>query len=491
LGDVVSFWGDALASGWRSVEDGAAHLVGEKGPSDVEAEQRTSDDATRKGRDRSAELHDQSSKLKQESPGGTDPKAITTRTNWDSWEHSKIKSMADGLSPAEMTGHGDAWIKLGKGIADDFETFHREVTGAITGNWEGEAAEMAKAAPQGIVSWGKGFGAALQDTGTQVQVAAAAAEQTKATVPPPKDFNWRTTVVGGLATLPVGGVGALVDAQQQHQEQQTEKAKAVRVMQAVYTPGYTDVDGATPTFAVPTDPTRPPGQTPPPPPPVHPPPVVPPQPRQPGPVQPRGRVGDQSQPGPGPHPNPPSQQQPTPPVQPGPPSYPPGPNPNPPGPNPNPPVRVGPPHREISTDLSDAITQPGPVRHDPFPGWQQPSQHGVGGSGSGSFGPIGSGGVGGGSSSGGADRGYSGTGQGVGNRAGVGGLPAGEPGIRAAGVAGKPGAAGASGGAMGGGQGRKKEEDKEHRTAAYLVNEDNGNEIVGDLPPTVPPVIGG
>jgi hypothetical protein len=42
-----------------------------------------------------------------------------------------------------------------------------------------------------------------------------------------------------------------------------------------------------------------------------------------------------------------------------------------------------------------------------------------------------------------------------------------------------------------GGRGGKKEEDKEHKSAAYLVNDDNANDIVGDLPPTVPPVIGG
>lgn len=58
------------------------------------------------------------------------------------------------------------------------------------------------------------------------------------------------------------------------------------------------------------------------------------------------------------------------------------------------------------------------------------------------------------------------------------------------------GAAGASGSGrtgmpMGGGAGAGKKDDKEHETASYLVTQDNGNEIVGDLPATVPPVIGG
>lgn len=57
-------------------------------------------------------------------------------------------------------------------------------------------------------------------------------------------------------------------------------------------------------------------------------------------------------------------------------------------------------------------------------------------------------------------------------------------------AAGRSGAAGGPGmGAMGGAGGRR-EEDREHRSAAYLVDEMHANEIVGDLPRTAPPVIG-
>jgi hypothetical protein len=52
--------------------------------------------------------------------------------------------------------------------------------------------------------------------------------------------------------------------------------------------------------------------------------------------------------------------------------------------------------------------------------------------------------------------------------------------------AGGPGATGAG---MAGAGGRK-EEDQEHTSASYLVNQDNGDQIVGDLPGTPPSVIG-
>lgn len=43
---------------------------------------------------------------------------------------------------------------------------------------------------------------------------------------------------------------------------------------------------------------------------------------------------------------------------------------------------------------------------------------------------------------------------------------------------------------MGGGRGGGGKGDEEHETASYLISEDNGNEIVGELPKTAPPVIG-
>jgi hypothetical protein len=46
------------------------------------------------------------------------------------------------------------------------------------------------------------------------------------------------------------------------------------------------------------------------------------------------------------------------------------------------------------------------------------------------------------------------------------------------------------GGGMGRGGGGRGGQDEEHKTAGYLVNEENGNMIIGDFDPVAPPVIG-
>ncbi|UKD60010.1 hypothetical protein L3Q65_21535 [Amycolatopsis sp. FU40] len=113
----------------------------------------------------------------------------------------------------------------------------------------------------------------------------------------------------------------------------------------------------------------------------------------------------------------------------------------------------------------------------------------------GGFGPGGSGGSAGGYGSGsgyGAGGSSGGAGRGAGAGTGSGALNAGasaQTGTPASGAAGRPGAAG-MGGMGAGGKGGKGEEDTEHKTADYLLEQDPDDALVGELPKAVPPVIG-
>ncbi|AOW93987.1 hypothetical protein BFN03_18535 [Rhodococcus sp. WMMA185] len=103
--------------------------------------------------------------------------------------------------------------------------------------------------------------------------------------------------------------------------------------------------------------------------------------------------------------------------------------------------------------------------------------------------------------SGGGGYGSSGYGQGAAQRTSGFGTPANPGAATAAGSAPSVrGGAAASGGARGmgavgmGGIGAARAQggdDKEHQTPDYLINVDNGNELIGKLPPVAPPVIGG
>ncbi|GAA3658682.1 hypothetical protein C8D88_114217 [Lentzea atacamensis] len=120
---------------------------------------------------------------------------------------------------------------------------------------------------------------------------------------------------------------------------------------------------------------------------------------------------------------------------------------------------------------------------------------GGGPGGAGKFGGGGAGGKFGGGGIGGVGAGGGTSAQQPGGKAGVfGGM--GETGPNAGargGAAGAAGRAGAAGmGGMGGpGQKGQGEDDLEHKSADYLVSEENTNEIIGDMPMVAPPTIGG
>lgn len=109
---------------------------------------------------------------------------------------------------------------------------------------------------------------------------------------------------------------------------------------------------------------------------------------------------------------------------------------------------------------------------------------GLGGAGRG-IGTPGSG-AGGGLSSG--ARGL--TGGAVGGGATGTGAPGAGAGVGGA-AAGRAGAPGMGMGGMAPGARGKGDDDGEHKTPSYLINIDNGNELIGDMPKVAPPVIGG
>lgn len=492
----MSWIGDAF----DTVVDAGASMLGVDGPSQSNANQQQYDQANQRGNQQRGQYNNQAKQYEQQAGGGYDPAKITTQTNWAAKDHSAIKQVADGLKPEDLDVHSSDWSKLGADLQTSVTDFNTKINSALNGNWTGAAGDAALAAPQGIVDWGQNFGDQMKATSAQAKSVQATADQVKSTVPPPKDFSWGQTALSGIA---FGPFGAGASAFAQHQEQQEAKEQAVRVMSSVYSPNYMNAANTMPAFTGPTDPTQPPGSNPPPPPIIGPPPGPGPYPPQP----PGGRtkynpnqVGGTNNPGSnqqGQHLNQPPgyQQQPILTDQNG--SLPP----------------VPPTGTTTQSTNYPGIGQDGNGQYVPNPPGYPGSGGGGRGGGQGGGGfmpPMGGGGFGGGGGGGyGAGGGAGGFGAGGAKGFGSGatsgasarpgaGAAAGfgaeeEGGMRGGGMAGRPGAAGAAGqGGMGaGGRGGKKEEDKEHKSAAYLVNDDNANDIVGDLPPTVPPVIGG
>ncbi|WP_027501167.1 PPE domain-containing protein [Rhodococcus sp. UNC363MFTsu5.1] len=422
--------------------------------------------------------------LRAEFGGGYEPPSVVP-DSFDSMSHEAIKSAVDAMSADPIRASAEGWAKIGSSLGEGLAEFTQFISNEITGKWEGVAADAAVAATAAYVADSDKLAVAGRLVGTKVAEAATGISQVKATMPAVEVTSALESLVN-VALPSVGMVKQLVHGSDEARQQ------AIQIMKTVYMPVMQQADTNVPIFPRPGDHTPPPHRTP------------DSTPGGPGIGGPSG-YNPSGYTGPGDAPVAPQRQG----VGNDPSAGSPGADPSDPGANPLSPDGPG-------TDGSNSPF----AQTDPSSAWTAPAAAGgadgtgsgvgagtgtgSGAAGSGGHGAAGSAsGLGAGGGSGGSfgaggglgtTGGPGGAGRGLGGGMGVpgaagGAAGAGGAGGGAAGAAGRPGAMG--GGMAPGGARANGDDDTEHKTPSYLVNVDNGNELVGRLPKVAPPVIGG
>ncbi|MEV0055784.1 PPE domain-containing protein [Saccharopolyspora shandongensis] len=412
-----------------------------------------------------------------------DPASITQQENWQSYSHQELYDTNQrSLDQGKATEAAQQWRDIAVKLKEIGPALQQEAGSAISGGWEGEAADAANQSAEPLVNWMSSSSEAFHLTGNKIEEAASGAGQVKAMVPEPEGHHYGRTM---LASIPAGVAGGGIDALAQMRERQQAERGAQETMGRVLSPTYANVDTSVPAYRDLEDkPTPPP--PPPPPPPIEPPPP---------PVQPRNRtgsgqpsthsvanVGDIT------------------------------------GGNPNIPAETGsawttPGDLPVRLPGDVPTTSPGRTGQGilavgylppPVPGRTGPGGPGGPGGGPGRGGPSGgpgmgrggAGGVGGGKpgglGAGGAGRLGAGAGAGAlgaGGRAGIGGLGAAGGAAGAGAAGGAAGRGGTGAGGMGGaGQRGQGSEDQEHERPGWLEEQDDI--WLEDMPRTAPPVFG-
>lgn len=197
---------------------------------------------------------------------GTDPASIQQHDNWKEWDHQRLATqLKESLKPDDIQASGRAWAKLGEEIAEVFADLDKQARDAAGDGMRGQAADAGLNAAQPLQQWGQSFGDSVRMTGLKVQEAGLAAEQTKASIQPPNEGGTaRSLLAGGMGGMTGGGF-AMMDAAMQMKERSEDEKRARAIAENVYSPGYTAVDGSTPSLPPPVDPLNPPPPPPPPP----------------------------------------------------------------------------------------------------------------------------------------------------------------------------------------------------------------------------------
>ncbi|MFC9790191.1 hypothetical protein [Rhodococcus sp. NPDC127528] len=452
------------------------------------------------GNSERSDIYGTQSDLRGRFGGAYDPPSITAPESFDSMSHAEIKAAVDEMAVGPIRASAQGWTQIGDSLEQALTGFRHDITTLIGAGWEGLGADKANEASAKYSEASKNLAVAGKLIGTKVAEAATGIAQVKATFPPVEQGSVLGAVFN-MALPQVGLIKALLHERDEAHQQ------AIQVMKTVYTPVMRQADTNVPVLPTPlnvvddVDPSQVPqpgtgggaGAAP-----------------SAGPAGPAGTSGGAWLPleNHGDH-------QPATTITPGAPSdtTTTGTGSNPlgdgsatiagqPAANPNSPLAQHDPS-SISTRPASTPATDGAGSGTGFTGGYGPGTGPTAGGNSGSHAGGGTGagtgtGFGGGArSAAGLGGGGAGSG-GVGGRSpggtvggGVAGAPASAGAGAAAGTAaaGKPGAPGA--GMMPGAAARGRgDEDTEHKTPGYLVNVDNGNEIVGSLPKVAPPVLG-
>ncbi|MGZ4557870.1 MAG: hypothetical protein ACXVGB_04490 [Mycobacteriaceae bacterium] len=183
------------------------------------------------------------------------PPAITAHDNFDAMSHQDMWKVAQNLDFGQMHGTADVWGDMGKVTEPAVADFGRSVSNAIAGGWNGQGADAAANVTGEYVARGNELAAALKLTSTNFHLAAVGASETRARVQPPTQID-QSELAAAQARSVVNPMASLNDLVVQVQRQEEARKVAVGVMEASYTPVYVQSDTGVPVLPVPVSPLK-------------------------------------------------------------------------------------------------------------------------------------------------------------------------------------------------------------------------------------------
>lgn len=172
--------------------------------------------------------------------GGVDPEYIRDFENFHSMEHAEIYRIAQTISPVAMTTLAGEWAKLGKGFSLAIALGTVMIRDRIARHWEGDAATAALTATARFGDSAQQLCDAAQAVSQKLHIAADVGERVKSSIPPPAD-----RIPSAVAALnPVTEAEAVRQAE-------AIRVQAVRVMESLYKPYYRDSGAAVPVLPPP------------------------------------------------------------------------------------------------------------------------------------------------------------------------------------------------------------------------------------------------
>lgn len=177
-------------------------------------------------------------------PTAATKEAFKTWTHQQIWE--ALQGSPDGQTPeivaAEVSAGADGWRQLTADLFTDLDTFGKNVERVIDEKWGGHAANAAVAGTRTFVTESKQLPRSFEMVANGIDQVQGYLAQSKTSIVPPVEVSGFDEFVGHIP-----GNGVVKAAKHRANEAQ---AQAQDLMIDFYQPGVTTVDGQTPVFTV-------------------------------------------------------------------------------------------------------------------------------------------------------------------------------------------------------------------------------------------------
>jgi hypothetical protein len=172
---------------------------------------------------------DQAKKLKEQVEDYRPPVQFDGN-NYMSWDHPALKAMiTDNMDPNTADQQGRAWTKIGNTLAN-LQSGLQKATDASQDAWQGVAADSARNYFAGVATWSGNAAQAAQLTGNSMAQQQEAASTAKSAMPEPVNYNTSDALKDFFSAPPWQWASKADEIQQKFDEKQQAHEQAAQVM---------------------------------------------------------------------------------------------------------------------------------------------------------------------------------------------------------------------------------------------------------------------
>ena len=188
--------------------------------------------------------------------GDFEPPSVSMMEFFDSMSHAEIVEFVEAMQPARMQESVDGWGRAQVQLDDHLEVFRDAISAVFAEHWTGTT---ASAAGRGVADYSTSLTqltSALALVTNSLGYASVGIEQVKQRLPEPPQSTWSDELRSfSIATASLSAVNIAGRVNNLFHEEEEARATAVRIMQEDYAPTVTTSDSRVPVLPAAFDPT--------------------------------------------------------------------------------------------------------------------------------------------------------------------------------------------------------------------------------------------